>query len=293
MKYPIVLSALICLANSLCPPVVNAQSLLPAPTQYKGQPLQSIFTNDGHVFAVYGEKPYGREWLVLTTDTVHRLKMMSESVLLSPSRDRYFYVSVVPDFAGLYYAMHPNYDSDTSETFGGFDAWAANDMAMYLKVYLLSGQQVTTVPLRESYWAEYTEGRWLDNRWILLQTRPGRTGGHLISLFINVQTGEKRPLGTVIDHEAATPDGRYVTFVRRGLFHVNFRPVYPIYGEALPDFGDELGLYRLVRCAKARVRASARPPAERAAILAEIERQYRAALQAELAERRPREKRPG
>ena len=61
----------------------------------------------------------------------------------------------------------------------------------------------------------------------------------------------------------------------------------------LPDFGDELGLYRLVRWAKARVRASARPAAERAAILAEIERQYRAALQAELAERRPREKRPG
>ena len=53
----------------------------------------------------------------------------------------------------------------------------------------------------------------------------------------------------------------------------------------LPDFGDELGLYRLVRWAKARVRASARPPAERAAILAEIERQYRAALEAELAER--------
>ena len=38
----------------------------------------------------------------------------------------------------------------------------------------------------------------------------------------------------------------------------------------LPDFGDELGLYRLVRWAKARVRASTRPPAERAAILAEI-----------------------
>ena len=53
----------------------------------------------------------------------------------------------------------------------------------------------------------------------------------------------------------------------------------------LPDFGDELGLYRLVRCAKARVRASARPPAERAVILAEIERQYRAVLEVELAER--------
>jgi hypothetical protein len=42
-----------------------------------------------------------------------------------------------------------------------------------------------------------------------------------------------------------------------------------------------------------RVRASARPPAERAAILAEIERQYRAALEAELAERRAGEKPPG
>jgi hypothetical protein len=40
----------------------------------------------------------------------------------------------------------------------------------------------------------------------------------------------------------------------------------------LPDFGDELGLYRLVRWAKARVRASARSTAERAATLAEIER---------------------
>jgi len=49
--------------------------------------------------------------------------------------------------------------------------------------------------------------------------------------------------------------------------------------------GGALGLYRLVRWAKARVRASARPPAERAAILAEIERQYRAALESELAER--------
>ena len=61
----------------------------------------------------------------------------------------------------------------------------------------------------------------------------------------------------------------------------------------LPDFGDELGLYRLVRWAKARVRASARPPAERAAILAEIEWQYRAALEAVLAERRAGEKPPG
>lgn len=48
----------------------------------------------------------------------------------------------------------------------------------------------------------------------------------------------------------------------------------------LSDFGDELGLYRLLRWGKARVRASARPPAERAAILAEIERQYRAATRA-------------
>ena len=53
----------------------------------------------------------------------------------------------------------------------------------------------------------------------------------------------------------------------------------------LPDFGDELGVYRLVRWAKARVRAGARPPAERVAILAEIERQYRAALEALVAER--------
>ena len=53
----------------------------------------------------------------------------------------------------------------------------------------------------------------------------------------------------------------------------------------LPDFGDELGLYRLVRWAKARARASTRPPAEQAAILAEIEWQYRAALEAEVAER--------
>ena len=61
----------------------------------------------------------------------------------------------------------------------------------------------------------------------------------------------------------------------------------------LPDFGDELGVYRLVRWAKARVRASTRPPAERVAVLAEIERQYRAALEAELAERRAGEKPPG
>jgi len=45
----------------------------------------------------------------------------------------------------------------------------------------------------------------------------------------------------------------------------------------LPDFGDEPGLYRLVLWAKARVRASARPPAEWAAILAKIRRFYRAA----------------
>ena len=53
----------------------------------------------------------------------------------------------------------------------------------------------------------------------------------------------------------------------------------------LPDFGDELGLYRLVRWAKARVRASTRPPAERATILAEIERHDRAALETFVAER--------
>jgi len=58
----------------------------------------------------------------------------------------------------------------------------------------------------------------------------------------------------------------------------------------LPDFGDELGLYRLVRWARARVRGSVWPPAERAAILAEIEWQYRAALEAELAERWTRER---
>jgi len=52
----------------------------------------------------------------------------------------------------------------------------------------------------------------------------------------------------------------------------------------LPDFGDELGLYRLVRWAKVRVRASAWPPAERAAILTGIERQYRAARVAPAAE---------
>ena len=57
----------------------------------------------------------------------------------------------------------------------------------------------------------------------------------------------------------------------------------------LPDFGDELGLYRLVRWASSRVRASTRPAAERAVILAEIEWQYRAALPAELAERQPGE----
>jgi hypothetical protein len=39
-----------------------------------------------------------------------------------------------------------------------------------------------------------------------------------------------------------------------------------------------------------RVRASALPPAERAAILAEIERQYRAALEAEVAQRQAGEK---
>ena len=53
----------------------------------------------------------------------------------------------------------------------------------------------------------------------------------------------------------------------------------------LPDFGDELGLYRLVRWAQARVRVNSWPSAERAAILAEIERQYRAALKAEAVQR--------
>jgi hypothetical protein len=57
-----------------------------------------------------------------------------------------------------------------------------------------------------------------------------------------------------------------------------------------PDFGDELGLYRLVRWAKARVRASALASPERAAILAEIERQYRAVLEGGVAERQASEK---
>jgi hypothetical protein len=46
----------------------------------------------------------------------------------------------------------------------------------------------------------------------------------------------------------------------------------------------------LVRLAKTRVRASARPPAEREAILAEIERTYRAALEAVAAKRQPGER---
>ena len=58
----------------------------PAPVQYKGQPLQSVIANNGHVYALYGTKPYGREWLPLTTDTVPRLDLKLESRLLSPDR---------------------------------------------------------------------------------------------------------------------------------------------------------------------------------------------------------------
>ena len=220
-----------------------AQRMESASVEYKGQPLQSIFAVDGHVYALYGTKPYHREWVPLTTDTVKRIKMSSSSFLLSPSRDRYFYVEVTVPFPPFPDGrVAPNFDSGPQEIFGvdSFVAWDSNDIAMRLHVFRLSGEHVTTIDLPLSYCGDYAEGRWLDEHWICLNARSGKMGGNRYSLFINVNTGEKRLVGLTV-RPRITPDGRFLTFVHCRIFYLDLRPVYPMYGEQLPDFGDKVG----------------------------------------------------
>jgi len=175
----------------------------------------------------------------ITSDTVPKIKLLDS--VLSPSHDRYFYVSVVPGFEGLHRAMYPNYDESSGETRERFTAWQKNDTVMHLCVHRLSGDLVTRIDLPASYWGEYQRGGWLDDHWISLHHRHGKTGGNFFTLFINVDTQEKRLIGLEIEDEKAGGDRRFVTFTHRNLFFVNFRPVYPISDEPLPDFGEEAG----------------------------------------------------
>jgi hypothetical protein len=215
----------------------------PAPPQYKGQPLQTVVANNGHVYALYGTRPYGREWLPLTTDTVPRLNLKSGNGLLSPGRDRYFYVSVEPNFDGLHRIIAPNFDFELENVTPVNHLYgpSQNDVVMYLHVHRLSGEQVTAVPLQRPYWGEYETGGWVGNRWISLHERRGKFGGNRYSLFVNVETGEKRLVGLVVNDENSTSDSGHLTFTHKGAFFLDFRPVYPSFEEPLPDFGDEQG----------------------------------------------------
>jgi len=235
-------NALLCTLVTVLPALGRGEERMqPAALECKGRPLRGVYAADGHVFALYGETDYNRAWVPLTTDTVRRIKMMSDSTLLSPSRDRYFYVSVVPNFEGLHRAMSPNYDEYPEKTVDHVHDWPRNDLAMVLHVWRLSGEQVTTIPLPRSYWGNYETGGWLGEKWICLHSRKGKIGGNFYSLFVNVETREKRLVGLQIDDEQATPDGQFVTFSHKELFFVNFAPAYPFRDELLPDFGEKNG----------------------------------------------------
>jgi hypothetical protein len=178
----------------------------------------------------------------ITFDAASKIRILR--TLLSPARDRYFYVSVVPNVEGLHRAMSPNYDDDAdllSVPAGLFRDWDKSDVAMYLHVHRLSGEPITTVPLQRSYWGQYQWGGWRGDKWVCLHERSGHVGGNRYCLFVNTETGQKRLIGLEISDEKATSDSQTVTFTHRGIFYVNFRPVYPVYGDELPDFGDQAG----------------------------------------------------
>jgi len=199
--------------------------------------------NQVHAFYKYPQAKQSGQigWIEqITSDTVPRLKMLR--TLLSPSRDRYFYVAVVPGFEGLHRAMSPNFDFELENVTPSemFKDWARNDVAMLLCVHRLSGEQVTTLALPRSYWGEYGDGHWVGDQWICLHERRGKFGGNRYSLFLNVNKDEKRLVGVRVDDVRATSDSRFLTFLHQGTLYVNFRPIYPIYGvEPISDFGNE------------------------------------------------------
>jgi len=217
-----------------------------APPQPIKPDVYRVTVHDNQVWATYkypvtqANGSAGRVEQV-TSDTIPKMKLLDS--VLSPSRDRYFYLSMAPGFEGLHRAMLPNFDFEPNNEIGvdSFRDWGKNDAAMYLHVYRLSGEEVAKVPLLRSYWGEYQTGRWLDDHWICIHDRRGKIGGNYYSLFVNTDTGAKRLIGMEINDDQATGDGRFVTFTREGLFFVNFAPVYPISDEPLPDFGDENG----------------------------------------------------
>jgi hypothetical protein len=137
--------------------------------------------------------------------------------------------------------MHPNFDLGPGDLLGvdSFRLWDRNDVAMHIHVYTLSGEEVTSIPIPQSYYGDYGQGAWVGDQWICLHHRTGHIDGNFYSLFVNVENGQKRLIGRRVAHERATPDGRFLTFVNRGILHVNFRAVYPMYGDELPDFGEE------------------------------------------------------
>jgi len=232
--------AVVCVLD---PTVSSAQRMEAAPLEYEGSPLRSIYATDGHVFALYGQRDYGREWIPLTTDTVNRIKMMSDSTLLSPTRDRYFYVAIAPAFSGVHRTAFPNFDPEWGNGYIVDQSRYAgiNDVLTYVRVHRLSGEPVTTIPLTRMYGWEYSVGRWLGDRWICLQSGFGRFGCPPYSFFVNVQSGEKRLVGLPINDERVTSDSRFLTFCWSRVFCVNFRPVYPIIDEPIPDMGDASG----------------------------------------------------
>jgi len=230
----------------------RAPQMAPAPLHHNGRPLRSIAaTTKGHVYALYGESSSNRDWIALSTDTVTRLKMMPfNCVLLSPLRDRYFYVEILPEFEALQSDNYPNYDNwpgsiDDYMIRVGNVRWDNNHPSMRLHVYRLSGEPVTTIELPRSYCGPFGSGRWLNDRLIVLQARTGKIGGNWFSLFVDVETGKKRLVGLRISPQVTPNEGKGV-FLFNGILYVDFRPVYPMYGEQLPDFGAKEGweLYR-------------------------------------------------
>lgn len=215
----------------------TAQTHLPVALENGSKPLVDVFVSgDGALVAKYQGD---HNDIVMTSDSVRRL---SFGGLLSPSRDRYFYVEVLPTFNDG--VTEPNYDDKVPAKYRPRDRfwdWDNNPVAMRVHVHRLSGERVTTVDLPSSYCGNYARGQWLGDRWIWLRHRYGHRSGNFYSLFVNVATGEKRALGWQIRKAKATPDGRFVTLRRNTIFYLDFRPVYPIYGEKVADFGDKEG----------------------------------------------------
>ena len=167
--------------------------------------------------------------------------------LLSPERDMYFYVEQLPLYFQLGAHINPEYDDyppdpqRRSRVWRGHVPWDQNEPALRVHVYRATGEPVTSIDLPRSYGGVFDSAFWLGIRMICLQNRVGHLDGNFYSTFVNVETGEKRLVGWRGLQPQATTDSQHVLFEHKGVLYDNFRPVYPFYGDVLPDFGTKEG----------------------------------------------------